>query len=178
MKLKEFIRQISLFINMKIIISETQYLRLMENNEVIDAILDKISRKEKLFIDEMKCLDAYSEHLRNGGNPDEFKCPEPEYDEREGRVFESSFPNLPMIKFTFSEELKNENEIQYFGEIQFEGEEYLGVIITDKRGFLTGYDFYNVSDELNDYSFNDETKGLEHEIGVFFQDEVIPELRR
>lgn len=163
---------------MRIIISETQYLKMTKNSKVIDTILDKIINKEKLFIDEKKCLDAYSKHIRDGGDPDEFKCPEPEYDDREGRVFESSFPNLPMIKFTFSEELKNDNEIQYFGEIQFEGEEYLGVIITDKRGFLIGYDFYNVSDELNDYSFNDEIEGLEHEVEVFFQDEIIPELRR
>jgi hypothetical protein len=162
---------------MKIIISETQYLRLMENNEVIDAILDKISRKEKLFIDEKKCLDAYSEHMRNGGNPDEFKCPEPEYDEREGEVFISSFKGLPEITFTFSEELKKGDEIQYFGEIQFEGEEYLGVIVTDERGFLIDYDFYNVSDELNDYSFKQAIDGLEHEVESFFQDEVIRNLK-
>jgi hypothetical protein len=163
---------------MKIIISETQYLRLMEGNQVIDTILDKISSGDKLMIDEKKCLDAYSEYLKKGGYPEDFKCPELEYDEREGKVFVSNFKGLPEIKFTFSEELNQGDEIQYFGEIQFDGEEYLGVIITDGRGFLTDYDFYNVSDELNDYSFNDVIEGIKHEVGVFFQDEVIPELRR
>lgn len=163
---------------MKIIISETQYLRLLENNEVIDAILDKISRKEKLFIDEKKCLDAYSNHMRNGGNPDEFKCPEMEYDEREGEVFTSTFQGIPDITYTFSEELKEDDEIQYFGEIKFEGEEYLGSIITDKRGFLIDYDFYNVSDELVDHNFREAIEGLEHEVELFFQEEVIPKLRK
>lgn len=163
---------------MKIIISETQYLRLLENTEVIDVILDKISRKEKLFIDEKKCLDAYSQYMRNGGNPNDFKCPEMEYDEREGEVFRSSFEGLPEIQFTFSEEMKQGDEIQYFGEILFGGEEYLGAIITDKRGFLLDYDFYNVSDELNDFTFKREVEGLEHEVELFFQEEVIPKLRK
>lgn len=163
---------------MKLIISETQYLRLLENNEVIDAILDKMINNEKLLIDEKKCLDAYSQHIRNGGNPNEFKCPEPEYDEREGEVFVSNFPGIPDIKFTFSEEVTDGIEIQYFGEIQFEGEEYLGAIITDKNGFLVGYDFYNVSDDINDYRLQDVVEGLEHEIDTFFQEEVIPKLKK
>lgn len=163
---------------MRIIISETQYLRLVESDHVIDIILDKLSSKEPLMIDEKKCLDAYSEYLNQGGNPKDFKCPKPEYDEREGEVFISNFKGLPEIKFTFSEELEDGNEIQYFGQIEFEGEEYLGSIITDKRGYLIGYDFYNVSDEINDYRLQDVIEGLEHEIEVFFQEDVIPNLKK
>lgn len=151
---------------------------MLESNEIIDAILDKMINNEKLLIDEKKCLDAYSEHVRNGGEPSEFKCPEPKYDKREGTIFKSEFKGLPQIQFTFSEELEDDKEIQYFGEIRFEGQEYLGVIITDKRGFLTGYDFYNVSDELNDYGFQNEIEGMEHQISLFFQEEVIYNLRK
>lgn len=162
---------------MRIIISETQYLRLIENDNVIDVILDKIASKEQLMIDEKKCLDTYSEYLNQGGNPKDFKCPEPEYDEREGEVFISNFEGLPEIKFTFSEELQDGNEIQYFGEIEFEGEEYLGSIITDKLGYLIDYDFYNVSNE-NDYRLQDVVEGMEYEIEGFFQEEVIPKLKK
>ena len=163
---------------MKIIISETQYLRLIESNQVIDVILDKLASKQQLMIDEKKCLEAYSDYLNQGGNPKLFKCPETEHDEREGDTFVSNFEGLPEIKFTFSEELKDDNEIQYFGEIQFGGEEYLGSIITDKRGYLIGYDFYNVSDEVNDYRLQDVIEGMERELEVFFQDEVIPNLKK
>jgi hypothetical protein len=90
----------------------------------------------------------------------------------------SNFKDLPEIKFTFSEQIEDENEIQYFGEIQFDGEEYLGSIITDKRGYLIDFDFYNVSDEINDYSFQDVIKGMENEVEFFFQEEVINNLRK
>ena len=163
---------------MKIIISETQYLRLIEGENVIDKILDKISDGDKLMIDEKKCLDAYSEHIKKGLRPEDFKCPEIEYDDREGEVFVSNLKDLPEIKFTFSEQIEDENEIQYFGEIQFDGEEYLGSIITDKRGYLIDFDFYNVSDEINDYSFQDVIKGMENEVEFFFQEEVINNLRK
>lgn len=160
---------------MRIIISERQY-KLIQNNVSIDKILDKMISKEKLFIDEKKCLDAYSKYLSDGGDPKSFKCPELEYDEKEGEVFKSNLPNIPEITFTFSEEINMGNEIQYFGEIKFEGEEYLGLIITDNRGYLTGFDFYNVSDEENDYSFQEKIEGLEHEVEVFFE-EIIESLR-
>jgi len=163
---------------MKIIISETQYLRLIEGENVIDKILDKISDGDKLMIDEKKCLDAYSEYIKKGLDPKDFKCPEIEYDDREGEVFVSNFEGLPEIKFTFSEQIEDENEIQYFGEIQFDGEEYLGSIITDKRGYLIDFDFYNVSDEINDYSFQDVIKGMENEVEFFFQEKVINNLRK
>ena len=66
----------------------------------------------------------------------------------------------------------------FVGEIQFDGEEYLGSIITDKRGYLIDFDFYNVSDEINDYSFQDVIKGMENEVEFFFQEEVINNLRK
>ena len=93
-------------------------------------------------------------------------------------MFLSDLPGLPEIKFTFSEEITDGDEIQYFGEVQFEGEEYLGAIITDNNGFLIDYDFYNVSDDINDYRLQDVVEGLEYEIKHFFQEEVLPKLKK
>jgi hypothetical protein len=55
---------------MKIIITESQYNFLVESQEVVDRILDKISERgyESLSIDEKKYLDHFSKHE---GNPDE-----------------------------------------------------------------------------------------------------------
>lgn len=149
---------------------------ILEHSE-IDDILDKMNSGLKLSIDEKKCLNAYSEHIRNGGKDYEFKCPEMEYDDREGLEFVSNYPNLPKIVFTFSEELDHKVETHYAGEIKFNGKEYFGVIITDKRGYVIGYDFYNV-DEEDDYRLQDVTEGLEHEITEFFQEDVVPYLKK
>ena len=63
--------------------------------------------------------------------------------DKEGMVVEGEISGLP-IKFTYSEEKVNEdNETEYFGEIQFYGDEFLGVIATDKRGYLIDVDFYS-----------------------------------
>jgi hypothetical protein len=148
---------------------------ILEHSEV-DNILDKMNSGIKLSIDEKKCLNAYSEHIRNGGKDYDFQCPELEYDDREGMEFVSDLPGLPKMKFTFSEELDHGVETHYAGEIKFNGKEYFGVIITDKNGYVIGYDFYNVDDE-EDYRLQDVTEGLEHEIKTFFEDEVIPNLK-
>jgi hypothetical protein len=47
------------------------------------------------------------------------------------------------LQFEFTEETETENDIEYFGEITFDGDEYLGVIVTDKNGYLIDYDFYS-----------------------------------
>ena len=49
---------------MKIIITESQYKFLVENQEVVDRILDKISEigYESLSIEEQKYLNHFSKH--------------------------------------------------------------------------------------------------------------------
>lgn len=161
---------------MKYIISESQ-LVMLENKNYVDSLLDKISEKgfDSLSIDEKKYLKHYSEHTSKGGNPDEFVNPSEVYDDREGTIIEDTISGLP-IRFTFSEESNNQYGIGYYGEIQFDGDEYLGVIISDERGNLVDYDFYSVlSDE--DVRLQDNVEGLEHEITNFFSEKVIPSLR-
>ena len=88
---------------MKIIITESQYKFLVENQEVVDRILDKISEigYESLSIDEKKYLNHFSKHE---GNPDEFVDPAERYDERRGEKFTSNFRGMPNITFTFDDE--------------------------------------------------------------------------
>ena len=78
---------------MKIIITESQYNFLIENQEVVDRILDKISEKgiKSLSIDEKRYLDEFSKHK---GDPDEFIDPAERYDERQGEKFTSNFRNI------------------------------------------------------------------------------------
>jgi hypothetical protein len=161
---------------MKYLITESQYSRLMESQEIIDNLLDKISEKgyDSLSIDEKRYLQAYSEHTKKGGRPDEFVDPSEVYDEREGMVIDGEIAGMP-IQFTFSEERKTDIETEYFGEIKFDGEEYLGVISTDKNGYLTDYDFFNVSSN-DDVRLQDVIEGLDYEFTVFLSDEVIPML--
>ena len=71
------------------------------------------------------------------------------------------------------------DEIEYYGEITFNGDEFLGVIATDKRGYLIDYDFYNtLSDEdvrLQDILTKEDS---EAEIENFFQEEIIDTLKK
>ena len=85
---------------MKIIITESQYNFLLENQEVVDRILDKISEKgiKSLSVDEKRYLDSFSKHK---GRPDEFVDPSESYDNREGEKFTSSFNHIPKIEFVF-----------------------------------------------------------------------------
>jgi hypothetical protein len=160
---------------MKYLITESQ-LVMLENRNYVDSLLDKISEKgfDSLSIDEKKYLKHYSEYTSKGGNPDEFVDPSEVYDEREGMIIDDYISGLP-IQFTFSEESDNQYGIGYYGELQFDDNEYLGVIISDERGNLVDYDFYSVLSD-DDTRLQDNIEGLEHEISVFFSEKVIPEL--
>jgi hypothetical protein len=102
-----------------------------------------------------------------------------EYDTKEGMTIEGEIKSLP-VKFTYSEMKEIENgEIEYYGEVTFNGDEFLGVIVTDKRGFLTDYDFYStLSDDEVRLQDIIEKENSDHEIENFFQEDVINILRR
>ena len=151
--------------------------------ESFDRVLDmykKIKSGETLKPTEQAMINAFKRFVDKGGNAEEFEYSDEEdydVDEREGERFKWEKWGKPLV-YTFSEETEENGEIEYFGEITFNGDEFLGVISTDKRGYLTDYDFYSVFDEsirlqdvLNEY-------GIEAEVMNFFAEEIIPNLRR
>jgi hypothetical protein len=162
---------------MKYLITESQYQLLLENQEYVDSLLDKITDKgyDSLSIDEKRYLKYYSEHTSRGGDPEEFVDPSEVYDEREGEVFKGMLADQP-IEFTFSEEVIEDDDIDYYGEIKFGTKEYFGTFTTDRNGYLKGVDFSNVDDE-EDYRLQDVIEGLEHELEMFFYEDVIKYLK-
>jgi hypothetical protein len=152
-------------------------------SENFDRILDlyqKIKKGEELRPSEQTMMRAFKKFVDKGGNAEEFVYSDEEdydADQREGEKFTYDVMEMPMT-YTFSEEYQDGNEINYFGEITFEDEEFLGVISTDKRGFITGYDFYSVLE--NDIRLQDKLQDMqiEDEVMNFFAEDVIPILRK
>ena len=141
---------------MKIIITESQYRQYK-------------SLLEQSVYDDEEDGEHYDE---------KFKTNEP-FD-KEGMVVEGEISGLP-IKFTYSEENVNDNnETEYFGEIQFYGDEFLGLIITDKRGYLTGVDFYSTLSD-DDVRLQNVLKEMNPNIYYEFEhwldSEVIPQIQ-
>ena len=152
-------------------------------SENFDRILDlyqKVKKGEELRPSEQTMMRAFKKFVDKGGNAEEFVYSDEEdydADQREGEKFTYDVMDMPMT-YTFSEEYQDGNEINYFGEITFEDEEFLGVISTDKRGFITGYDFYSVLE--NDIRLQDKLQDMqiEDEVMNFFAEDVIPILRK
>lgn len=166
---------------MKYIISESQYNRIRESLDDVLDIYSKKGRGETIRPSEMDMLRAFDKHQKKGGKPEHFTYnPDEDYDmdEREGTKFKYNLKGRPFT-FEFSEEIEKDDEIEYYGEVTFMGDEFLGVIATDKRGYLTDYDFYStLSDDdvrLQDVLRDEDSDA---EIQHFFQEEVINTLRR
>jgi hypothetical protein len=163
----------------KFIISKTQLNYIVENQERVDNILDKIKKSglDSLRPSEKKYLDAFSKYE---GHPEDFKDPNyEEYDDRKGEKFVSDFRNLPQIEFVFDYEEKENDEIHLYGKIFFVGQEYVGVIVTNNKGNLIDYDFHSSDIDYNNPNPNrlvDDMEGFTHELEVFLEDEVIPGL--
>jgi hypothetical protein len=166
---------------MKFIITQKQYQLLKES---LDDVLDLYSKKgrgETLKPSEMDVLRAFDKHQKKGGNPEDFVFNQDDVyniDEREGMKFKYNLKGRPFT-FEFSEEMEQDDEIEYYGEVTFMGDEFLGVIVTDKRGYLVDYDFYStLSDEeirLQDVLKKEDS---DLEIQNFFQEEIIPTLKK
>ena len=166
---------------MKILITEDQYKRLIENFDQVLDLFSKKRRGETLKPSENDILRSFEKYTKKGGNPEDFVFDQDdvyEIDDREGMKFKQNLKGRP-FKFEFSEEIDKGDEIEYYGEITFMGDEFLGVIVTDKRGYLIDYDFYSVLSD-DDVRLEDVLKSedSEAEIQNFFQEEVINRLRQ
>lgn len=152
-------------------------------SESFDRVLDMYQKNrsgETLKPTERAMMNAFKRFVDKGGNAEEFEYSDEEdydIDEREGERFKWDRVGVPLV-YTFSEETEEDGEIEYFGEITFNGDEFLGVIVTDKRGYLLGYDFYSVFDENVRLKDVLEEMDLDAEITNFFSEEIIPNLRR
>jgi len=151
-------------------------------NENFDQILDfykKVKEGGKLRSSEEAMMRSFKKHVDKGGNAEDFvydldKDMEP--DQREGQVFDYNIGGSN-LKYTFSEEYEEDGDDHYFGEIKYRGQEYLGIIYTDKKGYVLGYDFYNTGDQDNRLQDMMEEEDLSDELTFFFQGEVIDNLR-
>ena len=157
---------------MKIILKESQFNYLKENLDQVLDLYSKINKGEDLKPSEKDILRAKPEDFIFNME-DVYKV-----DEREGMRFKYNLKGRP-FRFEFSEEINKGDEIEYYGEVTFNGDEFLGVIVTDKRGYLTDYDFYSVLSN-DDVRLQDTLKSedSESEIQNFFQEEVINNLKK
>lgn len=161
---------------MKIKITEEQLKYIIKEN--IDDILDRIGvvGYENLKPSEKRKLSHYQKHLEKGGSEKTFTySDQPEEDIKSGLSFEVIIDGEPLI-FTFTDKSEEGKEIEYSGKIKYQGKEYIGVIATDKNGYLVDYDFYDPLDITGDrlqYIIGDKM----YELDTFFQDEVISSLK-
>lgn len=162
---------------MKIRITESQLKYIIKEN--VDDILDKIGQVgyENLKPSEKRKLSHYQKHLEKGGSEKNFSySDQPEIDDKSGMKFTTNINGEPLI-YVFSEKIEEKKgEIEYAGEIFYMGNEYLGVIVTDKNGYLVDYDFYDSLDITGDRLQYVIGKDM-HELDNFFQNEVIPKLK-
>jgi hypothetical protein len=181
---------------MKIIITESQYRFLMENSDEIDQILEKIGKigYENLKNEEKMTLNRYSEWLNGGKKGDfnpkntDFEGKTPDFEDKEGEEYTTYLRDGSefSFKYDYSDILTDEN--LHYGSVKWHGEEWVGVIVTDKNEKLTEIDFVLESNGFQTYDSNDEFDGYDekkefrlqnelgddiHQVKYFFQEEVI-----
>lgn len=181
---------------MKIVITESQYRFLIENIGIIDNILDKLGKigYENLENDEKMTLNRYSEWLNSGQKGEFMGEINPKNTDFEAKIGEEFTTYLPdgselSFRYDYSDILDNENI--HYGSVKWHGEEWIGLIATDKNDELKEIDFvldqdsfqtYDSEDDFEEYH-EDNEKRLQDELGedyyqikYFFQEEVIPNL--
>ena len=168
----------------------------MENTTEIDQILDKLGEigYENLENDEKMTLNKYSEWLNSGKKGDFMGQITPKNDDFEDKIGEEYTTYLSdgsefSYIFDYSDILKDEN--LYHGLVKWQGQEWFGLIATDKKGNIKEIDFvldqdlqsYDTDDEFAGYDDENERR-LQDEMGkkdlaqvkYFFMEEVIPNL--
>jgi len=181
---------------MKILITESQYQKLVENIEIIDDILDKLGKigYENLENSEKMTLNKYSEWL-NSGKKGEFMTKNDQemgkWEAKIGEEYTTYLEDGSEFSFRFDYEDILDDENLYYGSVNWHGEEWIGLIATDKKGNLTEIDFvldqdsfqtYDSDDDLAGYDkskekrLTDELKNQSARVKYFFEEEVIPTL--
>jgi hypothetical protein len=178
---------------MKIVITESQYRILIENTVKIDQILDKLGEigYENLENEEKITLNRYSEWLNSGQKGEfmgEITPKNDDYDPKIGEEYTTNLRDGSEFSFMFDYEDLLDDENLYHGTVKWHGEEWIGLIATNKSGKLTEIDFVLDNDSLQSYDLDDEDGydeekevRLQNELGndlhqakYFFQEEVIP----
>jgi hypothetical protein len=181
---------------MKIIITESQYLKLVENIGIIDDILDKMNEigYENLENEEKMTLNKYSEWLKMGKKGDFMDEITPKNQDLGDKIGEEYTTYLKdgsefSFRYDYSDILDDENI--HYGSVKWHGEEWIGLIATDKNNELTEIDFVLEEDSFQTYDSDDEFAGYDeskekrlqdelgndiHQVKYFFQEEVIPNL--
>ena len=181
---------------MKIIITESQYLKLVENIGIIDDILDKMNEigYENLENEEKKTLNAYSEWL-NSGKKGEFTPQNTQkntdFEGKMGEKWTRTLQDGSQFTFQFDyEEIEKDVEL-YFGVVSWGGTEWVGCIVAEKDGSLALLDFvedtgdYETYDNAqitskfqpkeHKYLYNELGK-LQDEVDYYVEEVIIPEL--
>lgn len=181
---------------MKIIITESQYRFLVENSQEIDNILDKMNEfgYENLENDEKMMLKDYSEWL-NQGKKGDFTPKKHQkvgdFDEKMGKKWKKQLMDGSDFTFTFDYFDVLDNEYLFYGLVNWDGEDWYGLIATDNKGNLTEIDFISEQTTFSTYNLDDNDKNINqqkekrlqeslgkliHQVKFFFEEEVIPEL--
>ena len=142
----------------------------------------KIVISENQFKKYRKLLESFVDDFEDEPE-DDYKSDNDKYDidKKEGRVFKTEIASMP-LKLTYSHKNKiSENETEYYCEVIFYGDEFLGVFVIDKRGYLTDVDFPSVVSEVDeDVRLQDVLKEMGREYYYEFEhwldSEVIPVL--
>jgi hypothetical protein len=188
---------------MKIIITESQYRFLVENTTEINQILDKMNEigYENLEKYEKNTLNDYSEWLNSGKKGEFIPQNTPKNSDLEGKnsdfntkigdEYTTILKDGSEFSFRYDYEDNLPKENIYYGSVKWQGEEWIGLIVTDKRGILTEIDFVLDQDTFQTYDSNDETAAYDegkelrlqnelgndiHQVKYFFQEEVISSL--
>ena len=181
---------------MKIIITESQYQKLVENIEIIDDILDKMGEigYENLENDEKMTLKRYSEWLNTGKKGEfmgEITPKTDDFDAKSGEEYSTNLRDGSEFSFRYDYEDILEDENIFYGSVSWHGEEWIGLIATDKGGELKEIDFVLDQDSFQSYDSDDQMAGYDeenekriqdelgneiHQVKYFFQEEVIPNL--
>lgn len=177
---------------MKIVITESQYQKLVENIEIIDDILDKLGKigYENLENDEKMTLNRYSEWLNSGQKGDfmgEITPKNDNFEDKTGQKWSKKLADGSTFTFQFDYDEIEEDVELYFGTVYWGGSEWYGCIVAEKDGELglldfaedtdlQSYDSETEEDPTNTRYLTDSLGDLNDEVDFFIEEEIIPEL--